>query len=104
MTNIVSLPRGSAPLLGRVCCSTTCSVIGRKTVKVVRSPSRLIALDPTPVLQRDAVDGGQPQPGAFVDGFGGEEGVEDAALSFPIHAGAIICHPDPDEGAGPSVG
>ena len=42
----------------------------------------------------DAIDGGEAEAGAFAFFLGGEEGFEDAGLSFLVHAVAGIGHGD----------
>lgn len=46
--------------------------------------------DGAAALLDDAVDGGEAQAGAAPGALGGEEGLEDARLGFPIHAAAGI--------------
>src|ERR1019366_484242 len=47
-------------------------------------------LDMSSALFDDAVNGGESEAGAVADFLGGEEGIEDMALGFLIHALAVV--------------
>ena len=48
--------------------------------------------DPAFVLLDDAIDGRQPQSGAFANFLGREEGLEDPIQNRLVHAATGVCH------------
>ena len=67
-------------------------------------PEHALDFNPAFVLFDDAIDGGQSQPCAFVDGLRREEGLKDAGLSRSIHPAARVRDTQANRAAGVGVG
>jgi hypothetical protein len=80
----------------------TCGGLGyrKENPKFGSFPGLAVDLNPPAMIGYDAVNDGQPEPGALADIFGREEGLEYPIPCLGIHAAAGIRDPKNDASAG----